>query len=184
MICKINEQTPTPFNGPIELKQLLTAHLDSGVIEAYAGFLSNQPKLQSALTTYFSDPTRHSNITPMFIFNEETNELVTLMAKNKQSPDDVGEPGSILAHVRDSGFTESFLCSDCYGQLSCSSCAVEVLTGTLENPTPRDEEYDMLDIDEAKPTTKHTRLGCQAVIGREPLVISIRAPEKKIRSKI
>jgi ferredoxin len=158
--------------------------LDAGVIEAYAGFLINHPKLESALTAYFSDPKSHPNMTPLFIHNEETNELVTLMANNKQSPDEVGEPGSILAHVRNSGFTESFLCSDCYGQLSCSSCAVEVFTGTLENPTPREEEYDMLDIDDAKPPTKHTRLGCQAIIGKDPLVISIRAPEKKIRAKI
>ena len=66
------------------------------------------------------------------------------------------------------GLDETFLCSDCYGQLSCSSCAVEVLAGDIENPTPRDEEYDMLDIDEAKPPTDKTRLKAAACIENPP----------------
>ena len=132
MICNITEQAPINFEGPTELRDLLEAHLKEDVVKAYAGYLKNEPKLFNALNTYFSDPENHENVTPLFIYNEETNELVTLMANNKQSPDETGEPGSILAHVRDSGYTDSFMCSDCYGQLSCSSCAIEVLGGTLK----------------------------------------------------
>ncbi|RAP25020.1 hypothetical protein DID73_00515 [Candidatus Marinamargulisbacteria bacterium SCGC AG-343-K17] len=184
MICKLNEQTPTDWNGPEELHSLLSTHLDDSVIKGYAGFLKNQPKLDNALTAYFGAPSNYSNITPVIIFNEQTNELVTLMANNKQLPDETGEPGSILAHVRENGYNDNFMCSDCYGQLSCSSCAIEVLEGVLENPNPRDEEFDMLDIDETKPPTEKTRLGCQAILGTNPLVIKIRAPEKKVISKI
>ena len=184
MICNITEQAPVNFEGPTELQHLLEAHLKEDVVKAYAGYLKTEPKLFNALNTYFSEPDKHQNVTPLFIYNEEKNELVTLMANNKQLPDETGEPGSILAHVRDKGYNDAFMCSDCYGQLSCSSCAVEVLGGTLENPTPREEEFDMLDIDEGKPPTEKTRLGCQAIIGTTPLVISIRAPEKKVISKI
>ena len=96
----------------------------------------------------------------------------------------MGEEGSILAYVRTYGFDETFMCSDCYGQLSCSSCAIDVLQGSLKNPSPRDEEFDMLDIDEAKPPTEKTRLSCQAKVGTTPLLVKIRAPEKKVLAKV
>ena len=70
------------------------------------------------------------------------------MLNNKDQPDDTGEEGSIWL-TRANGYSDSFMCSDCYRQLSRSSCAVEVLTGTLENPF-WEEEYDMLDIDDTK----------------------------------
>ena len=87
-----------------------------------------------------------------------------------------GEPGSILAYLRAYGYEEDVLCSDCYGQLSCSSCAVEIHNGSPENTTPREEEYDMLDVDTDKPATEYTRLGCQTIIGRTPLIVTIRKP--------
>lgn len=113
---------------------------------------------------------------PLIIWNEYKDAPAVLFAKSSYKPQDPGEPGSILAYVRAYHLGDDFLCSDCYGQLSCSSCAVEVLQGKLENPEPRDEEYDMLDIDEEKPATKFTRLGCQSVVGTEPLLIKIRKP--------
>ena len=87
-----------------------------------------------------------------------------------------GEPGSLLAYVRAYGYDDAFLCSDCYGQLSCSSCAVDVQIGQPANPTPREEEFDMLDIDLEKPPTEFTRLSCQTIIGQDPLFCLIRKP--------
>ena len=176
-----NEQTEPRL--PKELHQLLAPHFGEDVLDGYVAHLNKMPKLRSALTDYFNDPRTHPTTTPLFIYHEETNEWVTIMANNTQSPDQVGEPGSILAHIRHCGYNETLLCSDCYGQLSCSSCAIEILSGTLENPIPREEEYDMLDIDESKPPTNKTRLGCQAILGNHPMVISIRAPQKKGVSK-
>lgn len=113
---------------------------------------------------------------PLIIWNEYKDAPAVLFAKSSYKPQEPGEPGSILAYVRAYHLGDDFLCSDCFGQLSCSSCAVEVLQGKLENPEPREEEFDMLDIDEEKPSTKFTRLGCQSVVGEEPLLIKIRRP--------
>ena len=63
---------------------------------------------------------------------------------------------------------------------SCSTCSVEIHNGLPENSTPRDEEYDMLDIDEEKPATKYTRLSCQSIIGDSPLILTIRKPKEVI----
>ena len=182
MICKLDAQTSGQLDGP--LAELLTPLFPEDVCSAYAGYLETEAPLQAALSAYFSQPDQYPNVTPIIIYNEQSHELITLMSNNKTLPDETGEPGSILAHVRDNGYTDRVLCSDCYGQLSCSSCAIEVLSGALENPIPREEEYDMLDIDETKPPTEKTRLGCQAQVGSEPLVIKVRAPEKKLISTI
>ena len=182
MICKLSEQNDDTISNS-KLDEFLN-QFPTKVIKKYAGYLKTQPKLESALITYFENKNNYNNITPLIIYNEYTNEVVTLMLNNNDQPDDTGEEGSILAYVRANGYSDSFMCSDCYGQLSCSSCAVEVLTGTLENPFPREEEYDMLDIDDTKPPTEKTRLGCQAKIGTTPLLVKIRAPEKQLISTI
>lgn len=117
-----------------------------------------------------------SNEIPLIILNDYKDGLTVLFSNTSQQPQEPGEPGSILAYIRAYQLDDSFLCSDCYGQLSCSSCAIEVLKGTLENNEPREEEYDMLDIDDLKPSTTFTRLGCQAVVGTDPLLITIRKP--------
>ena len=182
MICKLNDQTPRRCTNQ-KLTTLLK-DLPTTVIEQYAGFLKTEPRLNEALETYLETPGQFQKITPLIVYNEQTDEIVTLMLNNNDLAEDPGEPGSILAYVRANGYDDRFMCSDCYGQLSCSSCAIEVLEGTLENPCPREEEFDMLDIDESKPPTEKTRLGCQAKIGTTPLVVKIRAPEKKIISKV
>ena len=152
---------------------LLAAGIEASIIEKYTNDLSSSnPELNKRLLAYFSGQSPHT--IPIFIFREQTGEITTIFANQSNVPEEPGEPGSILAYVRQYGFGDSFMHSDCYGQLSCSSCAIEVLQGTLENPTPREEEYDMLDIDDQRPPTELTRLGCQAVIGTEPLVIKIR----------
>jgi ferredoxin len=182
MICKLADQTPSPCTNQ-KLASLL-ADLPTNVVEQYNGFLKTEPRLNKALETYLENPNDYQKITPLIMYNEQTSEIVTLMLNNHDMAEDPGEPGSILAYIRANGYDDRFMCSDCYGQLSCSSCAVEVLQGTLENPCPREEEFDMLDIDESKPPTEKTRLGCQARIGTTPLVVKIRAPEKKVISKV
>ena len=153
---------------------LSSAGIDATIVADYRSYLETvNPNLQQQLADYFAGLT--PTITPLFIYREADQKIVTILSNSAQEPDEPGEPGSILAYVRQYGYEDSFMSSDCYGQLSCSSCAVEVLQGKCENPTPRDEEYDMLDIDELRPPTELTRLGCQAVVGTEPLVIKIRS---------
>ena len=97
------------------------------------------------------------------------------MANKNDAPEEL--EGSILAFVRSNGYEDPFMCSDCYGQLSCSSCAVEVPTGTLENPVPREEEYDMPHIDESKPPTeKHALVATK--VGHTPLIAKLEHQKK------
>ncbi|MEK9726649.1 MAG: 2Fe-2S iron-sulfur cluster-binding protein [Candidatus Margulisiibacteriota bacterium] len=182
MICKLNDYSESQIEDESLAKFL--NDLPQDVRAKYATYLDSQEQLKNALSLYFNSPNQYQSITPLIVFNELSYEIVTLLLNNNELPDEVGEEGSILAFIRAAGYTDQFMCSDCYGQLSCSSCAVEVLQGTLENPFPRDEEFDMLDIDESKPPTEKTRLGCQAKVGTTPLLLKIRAPEKIIISKV
>lgn len=174
-ICHLNVQTHNPAKEKnIELNTFLNrAGLNQNIISTYENWLDSQADLKFAIDTYFKSTTAAKAV-PLFIYNEEQNTIVTLFSSKHSQPSEPGEPGSILAYVRANGFGDKFMCSDCFGQLSCSSCAVEILAGTPKNPTPREEEYDMLDIDEQKPPTEKTRLGCQTIIGDEALVIMIR----------
>jgi len=180
-ICNINVPVKTPASAPnATLVQLFeTAGLETRIITAYTSWIAEQPELRFAIDTFFKSPASQQTV-PLFIYNEEQNNIVTLFASKASQPSEPDEPGSILAYVRANGFTDKFLCSDCFGQLSCSSCAVEILAGQPKNPTPREEEYDMLDIDEQKPPTEKTRLGCQTVVGEQPLVIMIRKSNTQI----
>ena len=60
--------------------------------------------------------------------------------------------------------------------LRAGSTMIEVHNGTPKNNNPRDEEFDMLSIDEERPSTAHTRLSCQTIVGESPLIITIRKP--------
>ena len=145
------------------------------IIASFEETLRINQTLNKQLNAYFSNPDQYKNIIPIFIYNERTQDITAILANKYQMPPEPGECGSILSYARAHGKNEDFLYSDCYGQLSCSSCAVEVLAGTVENPIPREEEYDMLDIDEDRPPTEKTRLSCQACVGSTPLVLKIRA---------
>lgn len=151
---------------------LLSAGISATLVEKYTQFLADNEELRQDLDTFFDGVSREK--IPLFIYKEQSEQIVTLFANRKQIPKEPGEAGSILAYVRQHAYEDDFMASDCYGQLSCSSCAVEILQGTLYNPEPREEEYDMLDIDLDRPPTKLTRLGCQAIVGDEPLVVKIR----------
>lgn len=177
MICLLDTHTPTHcINGNPDLIALLKkAHLKDSIISIYTQWLETQPDLRFAIDTYFKAPNEVQHV-PLFIFNEQDQTIVTLFSNKQSHPAEPGEPGSILAYIRANGFGDKFMCSDCFGQLSCSSCAVEILAGTPKNPIPREEEFDMLDIDEQKPPTEKTRLGCQTIIGNDALVIMIRKP--------
>ena len=169
MICNCSDYDPSPISEPAQLCALLK-DLPESARNAYGGFLETQPNLKQALIKFFSSPDAYPHITPLIIYNEVDHSIVTIMANNQAKPDEIGEEGSILAYVRTYGFDETFMCSDCYGQLSCSSCAIDVLQGSLKNPSPRDEEFDMLDIDEAKPPTEKTRLSCPSQSGNNPII--------------
>jgi ferredoxin len=177
MKCQLNKYKTHTTSGNLKLNALLEASgIDTPIIHAYYHFLNTDgQRIQQTLIQYFDNPDQYPKITPIILYNEESNQIITIMASQENAPPEPGEYGSILSYIRAHGYNDNILCSDCYGQLSCSSCAVEVLAGEVENPEPREEEYDMLDIDEAKPPTKLTRLSCQACIGTTPLVIKVRA---------
>ena len=146
----------------------------------YRNWLSSEGSdMKDALNAYFSNDALKDQYTPLWIYHEGQNALVTLLINQSDIPSEPGESGSILSYARAYGFDAQFLCSDCYGQLSCSSCAVEILSGNLENPTPKEEEYDMLDIDSDRPPTQYTRLSCQAVLGTEPVFVKLETFNKK-----
>ena len=151
---------------------LLSAGLSSSLVGKYTRFLADNKDLSNELHSFFEGKSTEN--VPLFIYKEQSEQIVTLFASSKDIPKEPGEAGSILAYVRQHAYEDDFIASDCYGQLSCSSCAVEILQGTLYNPEPREEEYDMLDIDLDRPPTKLTRLGCQAIVGDKPLVVKIR----------
>jgi ferredoxin len=148
--------------------------LDKQIILTYTAWLEHsEPTLLKQIHSYYSD-SKMCSFTPLFIYHEASNKLITILADRKTQPEQPGEMGSILAYVRFNEYDDKLLCSDCFGQLSCSSCAVELLAGTPANSTPREEEYDMLDIDEERPPTQLTRLSCQAVVGNDALIIKVR----------
>ena len=78
MICKCTEQTPTHIQNQ-GLLDCLKA-LPNEVIAQYGGYLQNHPELNNALNHFFDTPTAYSTITPLFIYNELTQELVTILA--------------------------------------------------------------------------------------------------------
>ena len=126
------------------------------------------------LNLLFSSPDLFQNCVPIIAYSEIIESFIIIYADRQALPPEPGEPGSILSYFRSYGHEEDILCSDCYGQLSCSSCAIEIHHGLPENTTPREEEFDMLDIDEERPATKFTRLSCQALLGDAPLILTIR----------
>lgn len=146
------------------------------VKDSYFDFLSlDNTGLREQLNYFFDHPYDESLFTPLFIYSERRQEIITILADRTDIPEEPGEPGSVLAYVRFAMYGEDVLCSDCYGQLSCSSCAVEVIQGQLKNPVPRDEEFDMLSIDPDMIPTSFSRLSCQSVVDIEPLFVIIRS---------
>lgn len=152
---------------------LVKSTLTISQVELFLETIAQDAELATFLEAYAQG--ERPTFTPLFIFNEREGSAKVLVVDLNQQAPEPGEPNSILAVVRCCGLGERYMYSDCYGQLSCSSCAVEVLAGNPANPVPREEEYDMLDIDDKKPPTAFTRLGCQTIVGREPLILKIRA---------
>ena len=113
---------------------------------------------------------------PIIAYNELLESFIIIYSDKTKQPPEPGEPGSVLSYFRSYGYEENVLCSDCYGQLSCSSCSIEIHNGVAENSSPREEEYDMLDIDNEKPATPYSRLSCQTIVGKSPLILTIRKP--------
>ena len=142
---------------------------------AFLAFVASDKEHLNRLNTIFT--TIRKSCSPLIIYHEGNEEFYIVYIDKERTPHEPGEPGSVLAYLRAYGYSEEVLCSDCYGQLSCSSCAIEIHNGQPENQEPRDEEYDMLDIDTDRPATSYTRLGCQAIIGKTPLVVTVRKPK-------
>ena len=151
-------------------------HIKDEVKFSFFDFLCNQDNdLKAKLNDYFDQANQDAEFTPLFIINQRTQQLVCILADLTNAPDDPGECGSILGYIRASFHGEDILCSDCSGQLSCSSCSIEVLKGKPVNPEMRDEEYDMLSIDPDMAPTPFSRLGCQTIVGKDPLIVLVRA---------
>lgn len=180
MKCDLTKE----YAAAADLPSALQSWLDQSPLSAeervsYAKWLNDEERdLRDALNSYFESDELKQSVTPVWIQSEPDQSIVTLLLSQHEVAPEPGEYGSILAYARAYGYEADFLCSDCYGQLSCSSCAVEVLQGQPENPTPKEEEYDMLDIDLEKPPTEFTRLSCQTVVGTEPLFCRIRSAVK------
>lgn len=172
------EQVATRIVHPKISEFISHPEIPQAATSQYLTWLSQNNDVKTELDTYFNAE-KQPPVIPIIIYNEVQNTFGTILASTSFAPPEPGEPGSILAYVRAHGFTDNFLCSDCFGQLSCSSCAVDLLKGTPDNPTPREEEYDMLDIDQEKPPTQYTRLGCQVKLGKEALLLKIRKPIKQ-----
>tara|TARA_A100001015_G_scaffold189225_1_gene210750 strand:- start:155 stop:736 length:582 start_codon:yes stop_codon:yes gene_type:complete len=178
------------YNLPIKLsnfmfsendfsKQLLEFFEDSNIPDpvrlSLYDYLENEGSdLKEILNYYFDHLEEQATFTPIFVYSERRQELAIVLADLNNTPSEPGEPGSVLAYVRMSFYGEDFLCSDCSGQLSCSSCAVEVVKGSPQNADMRDEEYDMLSIDPDMVPTDFSRLSCQTLVGSEPLMVIIR----------
>ena len=95
MKFKLNDYTPSELKND-KIKTFLDP-LPEDVIDEYASFLTDQPKLNDALTAYFDAPNNYPNIVPIVIYNELTKEVATLMANKNDAPEEPGEEGSILA---------------------------------------------------------------------------------------
>tara|TARA_Y100001970_G_scaffold144871_1_gene177924 strand:+ start:3265 stop:3822 length:558 start_codon:yes stop_codon:yes gene_type:complete len=139
-------------------------------------FLYSNVEHASKLNLLFSNTDFLHQCIPLIAYSELIESFIIIYSDQTQEPPEPGEPGSVLSYFRSYGYGENVLCSDCYGQLSCSSCSVEVHNGIPENKEPRDEEYDMLDIDNEKPATEFSRLSCQTLVGKTPLILTIRKP--------
>lgn len=147
---------------------------DNSVQEAFQTYLSNNEDVLNKLNMLFTDTEMFDTCVPILTYLENHDDFVVLFTNKEFMPPEPGECGSILSYFRAYGYDDDTLHSDCYGQLSCSSCAVELLNGSPENTTPRDEEYDMLSIDDQRKPTQYTRLSCQTVIGSTPIILTIR----------
>ena len=160
--------------SPELLSFILDSHWTDSIKESFISFLYEHADIRQNLATLFSDPTLFQQTVPLMAFLEDQQAFLVIFATKAETPPEPGEPGSLLSYFRAYGYDEGVLCSDCYGQLSCSSCSIEILNGSPENPVARDEEFDMLSIDEKNPPTPFTRLSCQTLLGTEPLILTIR----------
>ena len=80
----------------------------------------------------------------------------------------------MLSYLRSYGLNDNVICSDCYGQMACSSCLISLKSGQAENPETQQEEIDMFDIDSTIINKDNKRLGCQVKIApNKPLAICI-----------
>ena len=139
-------------------------------------FIANQIDHQQKLSTLFDNPSLFEKIIPVITYNEYQDLFIIMYIDKLNPPSIIGETGSLLGYFRAYGYEDDILSSDCYGQLSCSACAIEILNGTPKNNQPREEENDMLCIDEERPATDFTRLSCQTLVGDTPLITMIRQP--------
>ena len=142
----------------------------------FFSFLYSNVEHASKLNLLFSNTDYLNQCVPLIAYSEIIESFIIIYSDKTQEPPEPGEPGSVLSYFRSYGYDENVLCSDCYGQLSCSSCSIEIHNGVAENSSPREEEYDMLDIDNERPATPYSRLSCQTIVGKSPLILTIRKP--------
>ena len=144
----------------------------------FFSWLKNDVQTLERLNYIFQNQDALRFVVPIFIYSEKLEDFKVIFTDINSAPPEPGEKGSILAFLRVYGFDDDFISSDCYGQLSCSSCMVEIYGGKLLNNEPREEEYDMLDIDYQRKATKYSRLSCQSILTNYPVLITIRKKKK------
>ena len=80
-------------------------------------------------------------------------------------------PGTSILHAAESVEPEPRVGSACGGNCACSTCHVWVLEGGESLPDMEDAESDRMDL--AFDVRPESRLGCQAVLGEQDLVVEI-----------
>ena len=93
------------------------------------------------------------------LLNKKTGKDVVVNADATTPSEGPGEIGSILSELINAGLTDLDIDHDCGGHLSCCSCAATLVSGSLSNQHPREEELDMIDL---LKETDAKRLMCQA----------------------
>lgn len=81
------------------------------------------------------------------------------------------EPGTSILHAAESVDPEPRVGSACGGNCACSTCHVWVLEGGESLTELEDAENDRLDM--AFDVRPESRLGCQALLGDEDIVVEI-----------
>ncbi|HLU66424.1 MAG TPA: 2Fe-2S iron-sulfur cluster-binding protein [Kofleriaceae bacterium] len=81
------------------------------------------------------------------------------------------EPGTSILHAAESVDPEPRVGSACGGNCACSTCHVWILEGEDSLSPKEDAEEDRLDM--AFDVRPESRLGCQALLGEEDVVVEI-----------
>lgn len=139
--------------------------------QAFLSFLAENDGLLENIQAIYE---RRLQQVLLLAYHTEKAQLMLLITDNLEDLADIGEQGSVLSYLRSYGLDDKTLCSDCYGQMACSSCLVTLKAGAVKNPEVLPEEMDMFDIDASIINKTNKRLGCQVKLAvNQPLALCI-----------